>query len=250
GDREQELGLPFSPLCDRKNTLVAESQIGFIDFIVEPSFQVMGDMLERVMSPLQHQGMPPSRSGHIDEAISEEVFEGRDKRDKSTSTTSLLSRAGTPKAAALPYSRYELRRPWTDCLAHNKSLWKMRSVKDAEERDKAKNAVSEDEVASENDAKQTTESNPAGSTPASDGPTTEDKNAPASASSTQPASAAARVSEPHKIRPPVPGKPALPPVISSPPHSNLHQRGASASKSLDTSSKTVSPRDAALKGKD
>jgi len=28
GDREQELGLPFSPLCDRKNTLVAESQIG------------------------------------------------------------------------------------------------------------------------------------------------------------------------------------------------------------------------------
>ena len=75
---------------------------GFIDFIVEPSFQVMGDMLERVMSPLQHQGMPPSRSGHIDEAISEEVFEGRDKRDKSTSTTSLLSRAGTPKAAALP----------------------------------------------------------------------------------------------------------------------------------------------------
>jgi calcium/calmodulin-dependent 3',5'-cyclic nucleotide phosphodiesterase len=28
GDKEQELGLPFSPLCDRKNTLVAESQIG------------------------------------------------------------------------------------------------------------------------------------------------------------------------------------------------------------------------------
>lgn len=28
GDKEKELGLPFSPLCDRKNTLVAESQIG------------------------------------------------------------------------------------------------------------------------------------------------------------------------------------------------------------------------------
>lgn len=28
GDREAELGLPFSPLCDRKSTLVAESQIG------------------------------------------------------------------------------------------------------------------------------------------------------------------------------------------------------------------------------
>jgi len=28
GDREVELGLPISPLCDRKNTLVSESQIG------------------------------------------------------------------------------------------------------------------------------------------------------------------------------------------------------------------------------
>ena len=28
GDREHELGLPYSPLCDRKNTLVAQSQIG------------------------------------------------------------------------------------------------------------------------------------------------------------------------------------------------------------------------------
>lgn len=28
GDMEKELGLPYSPLCDRNNTLVAESQIG------------------------------------------------------------------------------------------------------------------------------------------------------------------------------------------------------------------------------
>jgi len=28
GDREQALGLPISPLCDRKNTHVAQSQIG------------------------------------------------------------------------------------------------------------------------------------------------------------------------------------------------------------------------------
>jgi len=28
GDREAELGLPISPLCDRHNTLVAQSQIG------------------------------------------------------------------------------------------------------------------------------------------------------------------------------------------------------------------------------
>jgi len=28
GDREELLGLPISPLCDRKNTHVAQSQIG------------------------------------------------------------------------------------------------------------------------------------------------------------------------------------------------------------------------------
>lgn len=52
GDKEKELGLPFSPLCDRKNTLVAESQIGFIEFIVEPSMQVCSDMLESILAPL------------------------------------------------------------------------------------------------------------------------------------------------------------------------------------------------------
>lgn len=52
GDKEKALGLPFSPLCDRNNTLVAESQIGFIEFIVEPSMQVCSDMLETVLVPL------------------------------------------------------------------------------------------------------------------------------------------------------------------------------------------------------
>ena len=52
GDKERALGLPFSPLCDRNNTLVAESQIGFIEFIVEPSMQVCSDMLEIVLGSL------------------------------------------------------------------------------------------------------------------------------------------------------------------------------------------------------
>ena len=52
GDMERDLGLPFSPLCDRNNTLVAESQIGFIEFIVEPSMQVCSDMLETILTPL------------------------------------------------------------------------------------------------------------------------------------------------------------------------------------------------------
>ncbi|XP_067154615.1 dual specificity calcium/calmodulin-dependent 3',5'-cyclic nucleotide phosphodiesterase 1A isoform X2 [Apteryx mantelli] len=52
GDKEAALGLPFSPLCDRKSTLVAQSQIGFIDFIVEPTFSLLTDSMEKIVIPL------------------------------------------------------------------------------------------------------------------------------------------------------------------------------------------------------
>uniref|UniRef100_A0A8C4HJJ8 Phosphodiesterase n=1 Tax=Dicentrarchus labrax TaxID=13489 RepID=A0A8C4HJJ8_DICLA len=65
GDKEAELGLPFSPLCDRKSTMVAQSQIGFIDFIVEPTFTVLTDMIEKIVTPLieeaSHSGLPGFR---------------------------------------------------------------------------------------------------------------------------------------------------------------------------------------------
>ena len=48
GDKEQEQGLDFSPLCDRQNTMVPQSQIGDVD--VESCFHI--SYLE--------QGSPPS----------------------------------------------------------------------------------------------------------------------------------------------------------------------------------------------
>ena len=41
GDAERELGIPFSPLCDRETTMVSQSQIGFIDFIITPTFNLL-----------------------------------------------------------------------------------------------------------------------------------------------------------------------------------------------------------------
>lgn len=38
GDKERELGLPISNLCDRYSINVAKSQIGFFDFFVKPFF--------------------------------------------------------------------------------------------------------------------------------------------------------------------------------------------------------------------
>uniref|UniRef100_A0A3B4V1Q8 Phosphodiesterase n=1 Tax=Seriola dumerili TaxID=41447 RepID=A0A3B4V1Q8_SERDU len=71
GDKEAELGLPFSPLCDRKSTMVAQSQIGFIDFIVEPTFTVLTEMIEKIVTSLvkeaSHSGLAGFRgstNGH------------------------------------------------------------------------------------------------------------------------------------------------------------------------------------------
>lgn len=46
GDRELELGLPISPLCDRSVTCIPESQLGFIEFVVLPAFDVCSEMLD------------------------------------------------------------------------------------------------------------------------------------------------------------------------------------------------------------
>ncbi|EJW71027.1 hypothetical protein WUBG_18069, partial [Wuchereria bancrofti] len=46
------MGLPYSPLCDRNTVHVADSQIGFIDFIVEPTMIICGEMLTRIIEPL------------------------------------------------------------------------------------------------------------------------------------------------------------------------------------------------------
>ena len=72
GDQEKELGRDCSPLCDRNNTSIPDCQlgrlilivlhpcvdrvvwllssVGFMDYIVSPSLEVCGDMLELLLS--------------------------------------------------------------------------------------------------------------------------------------------------------------------------------------------------------
>jgi hypothetical protein len=76
GDMEKELGLPYSPLCDRNTTLVAESQIGFIDFIVSPSMDVCGDLLDKIYQNTQVTGLEPETKESKSEA---EPVENRPK---------------------------------------------------------------------------------------------------------------------------------------------------------------------------
>ncbi|KAH0952273.1 hypothetical protein HN011_004408 [Eciton burchellii] len=113
GDKERELGLPFSPLCDRNNTLVAESQIGFIEFIVEPSMQVCSDMLETVLAPL-----------NVKETAADEPSNSSAEENR----------------------RFKIGKPWISCLAENKKIWKEQAVRDAE----AKAQKEQEQKASEN----------------------------------------------------------------------------------------------------
>ncbi|XP_076069580.1 dual specificity calcium/calmodulin-dependent 3',5'-cyclic nucleotide phosphodiesterase 1A-like isoform X6 [Oratosquilla oratoria] len=105
GDKERELGLPYSPLCDRNNTLVAESQIGFIDFIVEPSMGVCGDLLDRIVT---------LSTSHSTPTIAEETH----------------NEPGGP--IKRPVRGCEVRRPWQERLSSNKIRWKENATRDAE----------------------------------------------------------------------------------------------------------------------
>lgn len=125
GDLERELGLPFSPLCDRNNTLVAESQIGFIEFIVEPSMAVCSDMLEIILAP-----------------IAPIICKNSSDTDNDTNTLNVAKRnpeaineeSATPQNQTIPSkngssNRMRIRKPWVTCLAENKKIWKDQAVR-------------------------------------------------------------------------------------------------------------------------
>ncbi|XP_055927756.1 dual specificity calcium/calmodulin-dependent 3',5'-cyclic nucleotide phosphodiesterase 1A-like isoform X3 [Argiope bruennichi] len=168
GDKEHELGLPYSPLCDRNTTLIAESQIGFIEFIVSPSLEVFGDMLEKIEQKNQNIRSPP-----ISETLNEEPppadSRGSSPSRKKSQTLagaliSAVKRDSSPEAAAAAaatsspnppdtancspnlspstsaptspkitaQSKSKVKRPWIFHLEENKTKWKERTHRDAE----------------------------------------------------------------------------------------------------------------------
>ena len=48
GDREKEMGLPVSPLCDRTTVKKPDSQIGFSKFVIQPAFDLLAEIIPRV----------------------------------------------------------------------------------------------------------------------------------------------------------------------------------------------------------
>lgn len=144
GDLERELGLPFSPLCDRNNTLVAESQIGFIEFIVEPSMAVCSDMLEIILAPIAplacssnnnnnlsskpSAGTDDNNTLSVPNASNEAIIKEEEPNEATNSTASTTTASGTSTDKEKP-KRFKIKKPWVTCLAENKKIWKEQAVK-------------------------------------------------------------------------------------------------------------------------
>lgn len=52
GDRELELGLPTSPMCDRESTNIPKMQMGFIDFVITPFYTTIFKLFPSDLIPM------------------------------------------------------------------------------------------------------------------------------------------------------------------------------------------------------
>ncbi|CAM4587379.1 unnamed protein product [Leuciscus chuanchicus] len=137
GDKEAELGLPFSPLCDRKSTMVAQSQIGFIDFIVVPTFTVLTDMTEKIVTPLIEEATSSGLAGF------RSITAGDSKRSSVNSSGS--DGSGSLNCSLLSVDLKNFKAIWTEEVSLNRERWKTQADKEREE--KAKRELEEQQEA-------------------------------------------------------------------------------------------------------
>ncbi|CAG7729291.1 unnamed protein product [Allacma fusca] len=142
GDEESRLGLPFSPLCDRNNVLVPESQISFIEFIVEPTLSILSDLMTFMVNGdnegswtssgqtkdssnphgLKQQSSPINSNKHLVTRRAES-----DNSLKSDGKTAVNSRTSFPLQSGKP-PHGPIVKPWVNHLLENKSKWRMISA--------------------------------------------------------------------------------------------------------------------------
>ncbi|NWT75359.1 PDE1C phosphodiesterase, partial [Prunella himalayana] len=140
GDKEAELGLPFSPLCDRKSTMVAQSQIGFIDFIVEPTFTVLTDMTEKIVTPLTDEASLSGMSGFRRSSLNS-ISPSEVKRSSVKSTGSEGS--GSLNCSILTVDFKGFKATWTEVVQQNREKWKAQATKGNNAEEKAKKEAEE-----------------------------------------------------------------------------------------------------------
>ncbi|XP_038578401.1 calcium/calmodulin-dependent 3',5'-cyclic nucleotide phosphodiesterase 1C-like isoform X1 [Micropterus salmoides] len=126
GDKEAKLGLPFSPLCDRKSTMVAQSQIGFIDFIVEPTFTVLMEMIEKIVTPLIEEASRSGLAGFRNSSVNS--ISGSDGKH-----SSVKSPCSEDSCCLTTLDFKSFKATWNQEICHNRETWKAHAAKDLEE---------------------------------------------------------------------------------------------------------------------
>ncbi|XP_021453226.1 calcium/calmodulin-dependent 3',5'-cyclic nucleotide phosphodiesterase 1A isoform X1 [Oncorhynchus mykiss] len=140
GDKEVELGLPFSPLCDRKATMIAQSQIGFIDFIVEPTFSVLVDTTEKIITPLIEDTLKSHDTGVRRSSLtgsgSVTVVESVQKHSGRGSSQG-VDQGLTTDYSLTGIDLKRIRHTLAEVIQHNKDRWKELSVQELASKERA-----------------------------------------------------------------------------------------------------------------
>ncbi|KAL3098263.1 hypothetical protein niasHS_002099 [Heterodera schachtii] len=108
GDREKQLGLEISPMCDRGNVTVEKSQIGFIDFIVHPLYETWAELVNPDANAILDQ-LEDNRQWYMtrleemedEEEGSESEDTGDKQRQQQQQQQQLLLEKPFPKSASL-----------------------------------------------------------------------------------------------------------------------------------------------------
>ncbi|NP_001096444.1 calcium/calmodulin-dependent 3',5'-cyclic nucleotide phosphodiesterase 1A [Xenopus tropicalis] len=125
GDKEAALGLPFSPLCDRKSTMVAQSQIGFIDFIVEPTFTLLTDSTEKIVFPLIEEAAKSDNSVFDKSSQNNsEVVRGTDTPRKPSVRTSQMDGSSPSEYSLATVDLHHFKKNLVEIIQQNKERWK------------------------------------------------------------------------------------------------------------------------------
>uniref|UniRef100_A0AAQ5WWB5 Phosphodiesterase n=1 Tax=Amphiprion ocellaris TaxID=80972 RepID=A0AAQ5WWB5_AMPOC len=142
GAKEAELGLPFSPLCDRKSTMVAQSQIGFIDFIVEPTFTVLAEMIEKIVTPLIEEASCSGLASFRHASVNS--IGGSDGGHSSVKNT---GSEGSGSLTTVDFKSF--RGTWSREIHHNRKTWKAQAARDLEKKEVTGEDDQEDNMAKE-----------------------------------------------------------------------------------------------------
>lgn len=138
GDREKELGLPCSTLCDRNTVLVPQSQFGFLRFIIEPSFNTLIDLFRHIAE--HYIAKESSNSNSLEDEKHGKTQSNRRNIVKCRLGTS--QDQGDPCFPDYTYTRIVARLEesgniWTTNIENNRKSWAKRAEEDAKAKEVA-----------------------------------------------------------------------------------------------------------------